>query len=459
MGKAMGKNFPDNYTDDAYWSMLLGTRDDDGRRVLIPESEVLEPRHLVAVPAAAAVQAGPVVPSLESGLDGEPQFLLGEREGLSDEEVDARLRDAFRHRPVFLSDLRAARSAGVVLPVPSIGTIEGTDRGWLYPGKSHSLSGEPGKGKTLLAQHTGFGFAEAGGGFLFLDYEKSWDAFLDRALLLGVSDDTASRVAYWSRPGALAGDKLETVIRFAVKFGLSFVVIDSVSRSMTAFGRGWSENSNDDVRAWYATAIDPMVQAGLTVLVIDHLSKPANERGWTPSRYAKGATDKLGVIDGAAFVLNTVEAFSAKQSGWAQLVGAKDNNGSMTEGEIVAEFHVSPAGSDGVLGVSFRSAVPVKSAPDGEFRPTTLMAKVSAFLAKQEEPVSKSKVIKSVGGNESMCSRAVDVLAMEGFATVDDQGPGKAKLVSHVSTYTVALDAAPAADRVVPFVGSGDPWA
>lgn len=417
-----------NELDDGYWDALMAEQ--------AKVSKPLPPRPFSEI---------------ADSVDDSPQFLFDAelREALSDEEVDAKIRAAFKHRPVFLSDLRAARDAGYERPKPMVGRIEGRDCGWLYEGKSHSLSGEPGKGKTLLGQFTGFEHCERGGGFLFLDWEKGPDAFVDRTLLLGVSDETAGRVAYWNRPGALAGKKLETVIKFALKFGLDFVMIDSMSRSLTEFGRGWSENSNDNVREWYATAIDPLVQAGLTVLIIDHLSRPSNERGWTPGRYAKGATDKLGVIDGSAFVLFTVEAFSAKEAGYAQLINAKDNNGGMTEGEVVAEFFVTPLDDGSRMDAHLRAPAPAPAASvDGGWRPTVLMERVSAFL-EGGVPSSKAAVIKAIGGKESAVARAIEVLELEGFVTVEDQGRGKAKMVSFVRAFVDAPVVAPVDYREV----------
>jgi hypothetical protein len=172
--------------------------------------------------------------------------------------------------------------------------------------------------------------------------------------------------------------------------------------------------------------------------------KPSNEKHASAARYAKGAADKLNVIDGIAYVVETVEPFSAKQAGYMRAVTAKENNGAYTEGQVVAEFHVNPV-NDGNL-IESRLCAPGKPAmpaKDGGFRPTGYMEKVSVFLEAQTEPVSKADVQRALGGDANMVARAIDVLGMELYANVKKQGPGKATLCSSVKSFRVATDPGP----------------
>jgi hypothetical protein len=372
------------------------------------------------------------------------EFIFAGKAVLSDEEVEARVKECMGARPLFLTDLRTALGSGYERPRPTIGQIVGTDNCLLFKGMSHSVSGEGGKGKSIFAMKTAFDYAEAGHRILYLDYEKSWASFVNRARMLGVSSEAADNIAYWGRPGKMMGRKLRRLLRFCLKYGIELVVIDSMSRSMTSCHAGWSENSNDDAREWYEFCIAPMVAAGLTTLTIDHVGRPRDDGPAAAKRYAKGAVDKLNVIDGIVYSAVTGKAFSANHAGWLDIIAGKCNEGHYAEGELVCQFHVTPEDDGERVVAEFRAPKEPSRDANGKIRLTGIMEKISVALS--EGPLNQQQLILTVGSKEKSVTDAAKTLQAEGHITVERVS--RALMYTLVSEYWQAQD--PASDRYDP---------
>jgi len=319
--------------------------------------------------------------------------------------------------------------------------VDGSDLPLVYHGKSHVFMGEPGRGKSMIGQYLHVMEAEAGRCSLFIDLEKSFADFRARIRALGATKETAGRIGYWRASGALTPAALARIAAFAKEWGVEVITIDSVGRALSR--AGLVENDNDHVRGWYDAVVDPMVAAGLTPILIDHVKKPetGGPRGGPAavSRYAKGAGAKLDVVTGAAYGVEFVTPFSQHKPGLARIVTAKDNNGSRHEGEVAAEVHVTPSEAGAVIDMVLK-APEVSTNADGEFRPTGYMEKVSRLLESASEALSVSKIKKELGGKGEWVGVAVERLVDEGFLT-STPGPRNAKLIASVKPYRAAAEA------------------
>lgn len=329
---------------------------------------------------------------------------------------------------------------------PTLFTVEGA-RPLLYPGMSHVIIGEPGRGKSMLGQYLLVQEAAAGRCCLFIDLEKNFSAFRERIRALGATRETAGRIGYWRLNRGLSPKAVERIIEFATRWGVQVVVVDSVGRALSR--AGLDENNNDDVRRWYDGAVEPMMRATLTVLMVDHFKKPQGDGGrpgGSPSaagRYAKGAGAKLDTVTGAAYGVEFVTPFSRTQPGMAKIVVAKDNNGARAEGEVAAEVRVVPHDDGRRIEMTLVAPEPLPTNPDGSARYTVIMESVSRFVQGAAGPQSRAQVEGGVAGNARRIRSAVDRLIAEGYLT-ETAGPRNSRMLAHVRPYRQDEDRAAA---------------
>jgi hypothetical protein len=271
----------------------------------------------------------------------------------------------------------------------------------LYLRKSHSITGHPGRGKSLISLYCGLSVvhASATGRVLFLDLEKDVDEYQERLTAFGLTTDCceAERVSYWRVDGAIDEIVVAGSVALCRDGHDTLVIIDSVGRAITR--AGLDENSNNDVRRWYDACVEPLLRAGATVLLIDHYKK----EGGSEQRFSKGAGAKLDVITGAAYGCRVTSPFSQQQSGAAQIMVAKDNNGARAEATIAADVTVTPLG-DGRVDITLRAA-------GGAGQGAIVGWDKRALAVLTEEWMSLNKVRTLAGGSKGY-SAATDPLRL-----------------------------------------------
>jgi hypothetical protein len=359
---------------------------------------------------------------------------------------------------VLLSEMRRiAQGALPPKPTPTLGRIQGSTDAIFYAGKSNAIVGEAGKGKSSITKHVLIEVATDGRNCLLIDREKTWIDFAHSMDSLGCTDAAAERIAYMKPKSALR-DLTPGIVSLIRNGGVELIVIDSMNRDLSA--ASCHENDNDHVRAWYDQTVEPLLEAGATVIWVDHMRKPDEYRGrpvQSGGRSAKGAIAKLEVLTGTNIVLETARPFSRKQAGTVKLRATKDNNGAHTEGTVIAEAHVTP-GEDGSMEIELKAPERHLDA-DGNFRPTALMERISIYLERfGAEARSKSQIQQEVLGKENFLAQAADKLVEEGFAT-KEPGPRNAQLFRFVRPFT-DLAKSTTSDSVAPtgLDGVGD-WA
>jgi hypothetical protein len=282
----------------------------------------------------------------------------------------------------------------------------------LYADKTHAFNAEPEAGKSLLAQWACLERIKAGEHVLYIDFEAGPVDVVSRLLDMGAEPSEILERFHYVRPD----DAVDAAAKLRISqmldvWPITFSVVDGVAEALAL--SGWEENSGTDVIAFYQALPRHISRRGICVIVIDHVVKEKENQG----RYARGSGAKLAGLDGAAFKLEVVKPFGRGLSGLARVVVTKDRHGWVRRvaagGTLVAEFHGVSDPRTGHLRIDLRASDAVT--PEGQFRPTWLMARVSEVLASAPGPVSRNWVVDRVGKRKAQVLKAVAVLIDEGY--------------------------------------------
>lgn len=306
-------------------------------------------------------------------------------------------------------------------PTPTLGKID-PDRHLFYPAAIHDLHGEPSVGKTWIALWAAVEALHAGLGSMLIDYEDTASTCRSRLLALGTTLDELTRFRYV--PGrAFTEAELHELRTIAAGLNGGPIIIDAVAPALAA--EGLDENSNTDVSNWIVRVPRPLARTGSPVILLDHVGKQKQDR----ARGARGAGAKLAAIDGASYEI-TGQGFSRTQTGRLHVKVAKDRHGHVgAVGSIAADLEIAPGHDDAVIVTPSRPNSPITH--DGQFRPTVIMDKISAwaesmgdgfeFTASDLNPRSGDRPIP---GEKKTITAARDALVREGHLAVRMEGEG-----------------------------------
>ena len=321
-------------------------------------------------------------------------------------------RPATSWAPVDLTDILDGTHVG-----PTATLLRRRDgKALLYPAAVHSISGEPGSGKTWLALIACAQELDAGNTVVFIDFEDRAETQACRLLSLGVPAEQIRAGFRYIRPDApldlAACSDLDQAIS-----GATLAVIDGVTEAMTMHGLSLMDNT--DVARWLALVPRRIADRGPAVLQVDHVVKNSDDRG----RYAIGGQHKLAGVTGVAYKMVTVRSFGKGVKGQSKLVIDKDKHGDVgPNGATVADLHLDATDPTGVLH-GWVDTPGQDTAEDGHFRPTTLMGRVSTQL--KFAPGSTVNQIRSaVKGKSASIADAVQALILEGYVRTED-GPNR----------------------------------
>jgi AAA domain len=197
----------------------------------------------------------------------------------------------------------------------------------LYPRKLHSVAGEPGCGKTGVALWFLLRVMSLGYPVMMVDEEAGADQTMDLLSAFGADSAATDKLFhYYPFPGArwMSEHDLGMLHKTMAEVSPVLAVFDSTSAMLSA--AGLSENDPGDVTRFWNKVLLPLGrQFGCAVLVTDHDSKD----GMT-SRYARGTTAKLAVVD-VAFKLSAVTRYTRDQDGLLEFRVTKDRLGCLHE--------------------------------------------------------------------------------------------------------------------------------
>lgn len=306
------------------------------------------------------------------------------------------------------ADINAVLDGTFERPRPEL-MIRTDGMGMMYRGRVHSLAGEPGGGKTWLALYAVKQVLDGGGRCVFLDFEDRIDTAVRRLVQLGCGGHAILDGLTYTNPTlAIKGGGLPINIVDA-SVGADLVVIDSMGEALAH--SDLNQNDDGEVRDWMANTARRLANAGACVLILDHVSKDADNRG----RWAIGSQRKLAAIDGIAYVASTITAASHSQAGHVIVKCSKDRLGNFQHGTNVADIHINPIGSDVEIVINPPKETTTES---GEHLLTGYMEKVSRFLETDDDGWSKAAIHGSVGGKKDHINTAIRQLQDGGYIDV-----------------------------------------
>jgi hypothetical protein len=286
----------------------------------------------------------------------------------------------------------------------------------VYAERMNVLNGEPGGGKTWVALLACAKAIRKGLHVIFIDFEDHAGSTVARLRALGCTDDQIRRYFHYVRPtSGMEPEHMEFLLGQIAVLPVALVVIDSIGELMAM--QGVKPNDDDAVARLYRAIPRRLADAGPGVLMLDHVPKN-NEHA---PMFGIGSQRKKAAIDGAAYMVETVKAFSADTPGKVILRTAKDRNGNFVVGRVAAEIDVTPEGAGG-LNLFIH---PPEMATDGTHtRKTGIMRKVSDFLHNAPGGVASTARIESSVGSKNYLRGALKDMVDEGWllAYAGDRG-------------------------------------
>lgn len=306
----------------------------------------------------------------------------------------------------------------------------------LYPGRVHTFQGESESLKSWLALMATAQELSAGHHVVYLDFEDTAESILRRLLDLSVHRDALlTRFTYVRPLQSLDVGSLHRLERHITDTAPTLAVIDGVTEAMSL--EGYDLLDNKDVATWLGRLPRRIADLGPAVAMIDHVTKSKETR----DRYAIGAQHKLAGIDGAAYSIDPVRPLahlsagsSTPVTGVSKITIAKDRPGAVrgfaASNRHVGELHLTAYPDGGITG----HIVPAIELPEGGFRPTVLMLRISELLASVAGPLTKRAIRGAVKGKNDTKDLALELLVAEGYIVVEP-GPKGAQLHRHVRVY------------------------
>lgn len=291
--------------------------------------------------------------------------------------------------------------------------------GLLYPGRTHSVSGEPECLKSWLVQLGCVDELAAGNHVVYVDYEDTAAGVAARLRALGVDRATLLERFHYVRPDERLTPDGKRDLAPALDPWPSLVVLDGVTEAMAL--HGLDPLSNSDFAAWHALLPRPLAAKGSAVVVVDHVTKAREDRG----RYAIGAQHKLAALSGAAYTVELVRPFGHGLHGLARVVVGKDRPGQVRahagpprpdRTQVAAELHLRSEEDGTVLA----ELLPPAARGEQPFRPTTLMERVSRALEDNPAGMTSNAIGRAVTGKAEHIRTALARLLEEGFVSVED---------------------------------------
>jgi hypothetical protein len=198
---------------------------------------------------------------------------------------------------------------GGIEPTPQL--IEGL----LYEGRIHSIASGTGTGKTLIALWATLQVMRQGLPVLYLDAENGPKVIAERLEEMGADLDELDRlIHYHAADLTLEPDSVAALLATVDDVEPALVVFDSLADFLGM--ASLEENANSDVTAWFMKVAQPLKDAGVTSLILDHVPK-------TGKGGPRGASSKVAKMD-VQWELEVTQRFNRDRTGEIELKHTKD---------------------------------------------------------------------------------------------------------------------------------------
>lgn len=307
--------------------------------------------------------------------------------------------------------------------------------GLFYAGRVHSLHGEPESGKSMVAIAEAARQISDGFRVVYVDFESDAATIAARLLAFGADPDVILESFVYLRPDAdPSGPSWERLLSQPA----ALFVIDGITEAFSV--SRVASKDNDETTTWLRRVAKAAAErTGAAVVLIDHVIKSDEGRG----RFAIGAQAKLAALTGAAYTVEIDKPLGRGMVGVLKLRVGKDRPGNVRphcgsyrrtdRTQLAATVTIDSSNPDDIV----FSIEPPNEGPDdavSDFRPTTLMERVSRALEAANEPLSTAAIRAAVTGKNSAIDKAIAVLVADGLVTTSP-GPRNATVHKLVHPY------------------------
>lgn len=276
----------------------------------------------------------------------------------------------------------------------------------VYRGSRVLLSGEPEAGKSWGALVLAMEHMNAGERVAWFDTDAMGaPAVVERLRFMGATDALISQgFAYSQAAEVLDQEDLSQIAEGIVRDGFALVVVDSWDPALEQ--AGYEPNANADVNAFVRAFVNPLFRAGVTVALVDHVTKDKEKRG----RYSAGAGAKLRAVDvHLGFHARADRRLDRTRDGSLSVKVHKDRHGHL---DRRGEYRLELVHEDG--GTISWDVLLKDSGKGAGFRPTVLMERTSRYLELNGEK-SGTAIKQDVKGKATDLMTALGVLVQEGY--------------------------------------------
>ena len=295
----------------------------------------------------------------------------------------------------------------------------------LYEGKLNTLVGEPAQGKTWVALIAAIASARRGARVVWWDFEDKPSTLAARLDALGAGDLVGSDTFVYAHPSLADDPDGISAVRAWASIGerAGMVVIDSAESA------GCATDSNNVV-PWYESMVNPWLEAGCGVLLLDHVPKRREER----PRGGIGSQHKLARIDGAALFVSG-QIWTKTEDGAVTLRLHKDRQGDLPAVLNKPVCTITGRHVDGVI--LYAITGPSGDVDDGDMG----MRVLHAIAATGADGVKgMRKVRESTKGHNKAKDAALADLVGSGMVEVVKDGRANIYYATDLGIYTIEHD-------------------
>lgn len=319
-------------------------------------------------------------------------------------------------------DLTQLASGVELPPTPTVFQRE-DGQGLFYRGAVNDLHGEPGCGKSMIAQIAAAQELKSSHDVIYIDYEDSARNVVKRLLLLGVTGEQIVAHFHYVRPSAKPSsptslDGWRETLQYADTATLA--IVDGVT-SCLAYA-GLDSNSGDDIATWYNTMPRLISACGPAVVLIDHVVKSKDNRG----RYAGGSMQKLALIDGISYSVDMTKPVGKGVRGTIVIKSGKDriseieehcavnwSNGShLREAARIEINSTNPKLMRVTIARPNMMPSEDRQTKRDDFRPTGLMEKISRIIENAPEEPNQTEIIELLKDDGSSARKTTVLTAI-----------------------------------------------
>lgn len=324
----------------------------------------------------------------------------------------------------------------------------------LYPGRTHSISGESEHGKSLVAQAIAVQVLQDGGTVLYLDFEKSPGTVAARLQALGLRAGVQpAGLTYVGPQAGLALVQNSSDYRRLWSQPWTLVIIDGVTAAMGLIAGHVTGGPEAPWTHFYSQLPRRLAErTGAAVVLIDHVTKSQGP----DNRYGYGSVHKLNAMTGVAFLCKAPNPPDIGRTGQVELIGTKDSESGLKRHCPRPVNHLWPAATfhfdstkstEDVAVTDWQILAPSASTGTrAAFRPTALMERASKYLEDGSGPLSRTNLLVGMGGKRDYAIAALDVLISEGY--VNRVTKGQTNLHTSARAYRQAAD--PLSESYIP---------